>query len=156
MKRVLLVHPADSFASFNSRYDLVVDLGHAPASTYADWSRDTGCPVVRASRFRNPADDLRQLREVMRFGMGQVLDANGLDWWDLISLEFNQQMEHILQLRNLVSNLGPSDEVSITRSGFHARVLQLLLDRPVQCLSFENGFRYKLRHYPSEVAKFSP
>ena len=41
-------------------------------------------------------------------------------------------------------------------SGFHARVLQLLLDHPVQCLSFENGFGYRIHYYTREIAKFPP
>ena len=30
----------------------------------------------------------------MRLGMGQVLDENDLDWWDLISVEFNPPLVH--------------------------------------------------------------
>src|ERR1051326_2215626 len=107
-KKLVLLHPEDSLPpTAYPGVELVVDLGFAPAATYADWSRETGCPVVGLASFRDPEVDLRHLREVMQFGMGQVLDDAGLDWWDLISLRFYEHMLEAIALQRFLNTVEP-------------------------------------------------
>lgn len=148
-KRILLVHPQDPLSSIGGGdYDLVVDLGYAPASTYADWSRISGCPVVSLSNFRDPKNDLQRLPELMQFGIGQLLDDDGLDWWDLISICFYEQMLEVFALERLLSTCRPSTGFSISRRGFHARAVEALLGRNVKVLraagSLNNSFGRKI------------
>jgi hypothetical protein len=134
-------------------WDHVLDLGTAGRTSYRRWSELVGCPVDAIGKLDGA--DFDQIRDALSDGLGVLVDEHGLDWWDLISLEFHQQFEQVLQLKKLVARLGPGDEVFITRSGFHADALQLLVDRPVRSLSRDNSLPPKLRHYASVITKFS-
>jgi hypothetical protein len=156
-KRVLLIHSEDCIAAGpRGNWDLVVDLGCAPGSTYADWSREAGCPVVSLSGFREPEGDLRHLAEVMRFGMGRVLDETGLDWWDLISLRFYEQMLEAFALQHLFSTFETDSEICVSRGGFHAGVAQALSGRTVNVVHASNSFRTKVARRAARLFRLRP
>jgi hypothetical protein len=154
--KVLLIHSADDpmrALSKPSRWDRVIDLGFAGRSAYKRWSESQRCPVERAGKLNSA--DFDQVRDALSSGLDVLVDRYGLDWWELIAFEFHQQLEQVAQMKKLAASCGPGDEIFITRSGFHADVLQLLFDRPVRALSHENSLLRKLRHYGRVITKFS-
>ena len=157
MKKLLLLYPEDSLPHAACHdVDLVVDLGCATASTYADWSREAGCPVVSLSAFREPEGDLRHLGEVIRFGMGQVLDETGLDWWDLISLRFYEQMLEVFAIQRLFSTCKPDSEIWVSRSGFHARAAEALSGRGAGILHTSNSLSNKVARKAARLFRLRP
>lgn len=157
MKKLLLLHPEDFLpVAARGRWDLVVDLGYAPTSTYADWGREAGCPVVSLSDFRDRVDDLRHLRELMQFGVGQVLDNVSLDWWDLISLRFYEQMLEALALQRLLSTCELNSEISISRSCFHASAMQVISGRNLKILHTSASLRNSLVRKAARLLRLRP
>jgi hypothetical protein len=73
-------------------------------------------------------------------GFGCVVDEHGLDWWELISIRFHEQIALIIRLKKLAAQLSATDEVFVTRPGFHATVLDLLLKGRIEC--FREPARY--------------
>lgn len=158
MNRILLLHPEDNMPRHTTRadYDLIVDLGYAPASTYADWTRESGCPAVSLSDFRDPEVDLRHLRELMRFGMGQVQDEIGLDWWDLMSLRFYERMLDVLALQRFFGTCEPNAEISISRTGFHACGAQTLSGGNLKILKVQSSFKERIALRASRLTRLRP
>src|SRR5207253_1195568 len=68
-------------------------------------------------------------------GRNRLLDAEGLDWWELTAIFFHQQIELLGVLRRFAENLKSSDELYITRPGFYADALRFLLRDRLQVLS---------------------
>jgi hypothetical protein len=154
--KVLIVHSKDDPVRGlpnHSRCDRVIDLGFAGPKAYERWSELLFCPVEPARKLDDA--DFHQIRDALSAELGVLVDAYGLDWWDLISFEFHQQFEQVVQLKKFAASCGPRDEVFVTRSGFHADVLELLLDRPVRSLSRDNSTLRRLRHYARVISKFS-
>ena len=116
--RVLLVHPEDSPTSgewSNSRWDLVVDLGWAGASQYAVWSEQLGCPTRGLYSFSEWHEGVRRIRELWHTGTGCLLDAEGIDWWELFApLRFQAIYEFLLLLK-VAGEIQTPAEVRITR-----------------------------------------
>lgn len=128
--RVLVIDPhdtADAGAWTSEHWDRIVDLGRGGAGTYERWSKRFGCPVAPLNSLRNGFDDFRQVRELLGRGCGRLTDEYGLDWWEIMSIRITGQMETLILLQRLVRTLGSRDEVYVSRPGFHADVLQLLL-----------------------------
>ena len=77
--RVLLLHPDDPIprAQSGRGWDLVVDLGRAPAATYERWSQQTRAPRRQFVRFFQQSGDLRRIRELLQLGTGRMVDAFG-------------------------------------------------------------------------------
>lgn len=110
-------------------WDYVFDLGSAGRSAYETWSSVLGCPVGPLQKLAS--DDFETLRAFLLKGQGLVVDQYGLDWWDLISIEWYQQLERYAQLTNAAKSLGPRDEVFVSRHGPYSRILQLILGRSI-------------------------
>ena len=41
------------------------------------------------------------MRELFSAGLGQVVDEYGIDWWELASMEFHQQLEMLMKLKKI-------------------------------------------------------
>jgi len=134
-------------------WDLVVDLGKAGRSTYDRWSEYFHCPVESLQKL--DLDDFAQIRRALSSGLSALEDEYGLDWWELISIRFHEQIERILSLQKLAVQAGSKDEIFLTRSGFYARVLELLLGRKVHCFLPANSASRRLRRTAGVVSKFS-
>ncbi len=130
--RVLLLQPEDLPGAgpwSRERWDLIVDLGKSSLFSVEDWTRQSGCPVLRSDRFRGGAADVRQVRSLFSSGRRCLIDEEGLDWWDLTSLPVAQEALTVLALRGLAAELSPSAEFWATRSGGPVHFLEILLQR---------------------------
>jgi hypothetical protein len=139
--RVLLLHTADDpeIGPWNDgRWDRVVDLGVAGEQTRQRWTKTFGCSVEPLPEFEMA--DFAVVRRALASGFGCVVDEHGLDWWELISIRFHEQIALIVRLKKLAAQFSTTDEVFVTRPGFHAKVLDLLLEGHVEC--FRDPARY--------------
>jgi hypothetical protein len=134
--RILLVHPEDTAERgdwIGQNWDRVIDLGRAGTNTYRRWSQLCGCAAAPLEILRR--EDFQVIRALLGKGLGVVVDREGLDWWELNSMIFNQQMETVLALRKFAEGLGSQDALFVTRPGFHADALRLLVGDRLTCFS---------------------
>jgi hypothetical protein len=148
--KVLLLHPEDTFPSHRSpvRWDLVVDLGRAPSATYERWSRKAGCEVFSIYRFAAEIGDLGRLRELLKLGIGVMVDRSGIDWWDLLCLFIVGDLQQLMLVRRLSQELPRSCELYSSRPHPLAAALQRLLG--VRLTILESRFRsifHRVQHY---------
>lgn len=132
--RVLCLDPEDDpeIGSWNhERWDRVVDLGVAGEHTRTRWAKKFGCSVESLPKFE--IADFAVVRRALSSGFGCVVDQHGLDWWELTSIRFHEQVALIIRLKKLAAQLSAKDELFVTRPGFHARVLDLLLESRIAC-----------------------
>lgn len=115
--RVLLVHPEDDLPrkKFLREWDLVVDLGRAPQSTYTRWSAETDCPVICIYDFSRGLEDLRLCGEHLKLGMGCLVDRFGIDWWDVLSLGFVHGLQQSLLFERLSNYIETPSQLYATR-----------------------------------------
>ena len=125
-RKVLLLHPDDQ----NPRkpdWNLIVDLGRAPASTYDEWSQQAGCRVMSLFDLTKGVDDLRLTRELLDLGLGEVVDRFGIDWWDVLVQSIVPQIQQLILIRRLAALIPPGADLYSTRQHFLARALQVLI-----------------------------
>jgi hypothetical protein len=128
--RVLLVHPEDSptggeWSGF--RWDLVVDLGWAGTSQYAVWSEKLGCPVRGLYSFSEWHGGVRRIREISHAGSDCLVDAEGIDWWELFAPTCFQGIYEFLLLSKISGEIQSSAEIRVTRPHGLADTLGKLL-----------------------------
>jgi hypothetical protein len=147
---VLLLHPEDNLPSEKSvrAWNLIVDFGRAPASTYARWSTQTACPVISIYRFAKEIEDLRLCGELLKPGMGCMLDGYGIDWWDVLSLGIVAELQQLILLNRLAKYIDASCELYATRPFWLATVLQNQLGCKLKALgSGFDSIRRQFWHY---------
>jgi hypothetical protein len=149
MSRVLLLHPADAPSLFltRSNWDLVVDLGRAPASTYEAWSRTAGCRILSLYDFNDGTRDLQRVRELLAFGMGEVVDEFGLDWWDVLAQSAVPALQQLILARRLGDVVGPTAEIHSTRPHFVATALGHLTGQTLVELQRGQSLFGRAKHY---------
>ena len=127
--KVLLLHPEDKIPSgrFAKGWDLVADFGRAPASTYEKWGRETGCRVISVYDFAEGIEDLRRMKDLLRAGMGSMVDCWGVDWWDVLSVMFYEDLQQLILLQRLAKEVGLNAELHTSRPDFRASALQAML-----------------------------
>ena len=159
--RVLLIHPEDSPRRgpwSRQRWDLIVDLGKSSQYSEAAWAEQYACPVLRSESFRQGVADTKLVREMFSAGRGQLLDEEGIDWWDLTSLLIVPDALTALALRRVASEISPLAELWTTRQGSSVSALTVLLGRPVR--SFVTGgfarSTSRAMHYAGLIGRFSP
>lgn len=133
-RRVLLLHPEDDPACGpwnDERWDRVVDLGTAGEQTRTRWSGLFDCPVESIPKFE--INEFAKVRAALSSGLGYVIDDYGLDWWELISIRFHEQLALVIRLEKLAAQFDASDEVCVSRPGLHSAILGLALNRNVRC-----------------------
>jgi len=133
---VLLLHPEDEFqASWSrGRWDLIVDLGRAPRSFYDDWSRRLGCPVFSIFDFAIEVDDLLFWRDLLGLGLGRVVDGYGIDWWDVIGILLQPQLQNLRLARRLADKVGKCETLTASRNSPIAEALRIALRCPLVVL----------------------
>ena len=126
--KVLLLHPEDHLLAgrFGPKWDLVVDLGRAPAATYEGWSKQAGCRVISLYDFAQGFEDLHHVRELLQLGMGLTVDASGIDWWDVLSLMIEPGLRQLMLLGRLARELEPGCEIHASRATPLAKALRVL------------------------------
>jgi hypothetical protein len=134
--KILLLHPEDAFARWclTQHWDLVIDLGCAPAGTYERWSRQTGCPVISIYDYAEEIEDLYCLRKLLQLGNGRVVDQLGIDWWDVFSLELASKVQRAILIHRLSKDLSVNCDLCSSRPDPVATALQRLLDARLICM----------------------
>jgi hypothetical protein len=126
---VLLIHPEDNPDSGSWRdlhCDRVIDLGLSGKNSYARWSRNFGCPVNGLTYLHRGMSEIRRVRDLLAAGRGRLVDSQGLDWWEILSICLTEQLETVILLQRLAATI-VGDEVHTSRPGFHAAIMQHLL-----------------------------
>jgi hypothetical protein len=143
--RILLLHPEDRFPRSGRRgdWDLVIDFGRVPVSTYAQWSREAGCSVVSIWSVAEEITDLHRTRELLQFGMGRIVDEAGIDWWDVMSLMIVPELQQLMLMRRLAERLPPGCELHTSRPGPLATALKVL--NGGRLINRENGLSSTFR-----------
>ena len=116
--RILLVHPEDSVIEGPwsiSRWDLVVDLGWAGTSQYAEWGARLGCAVRSLFSLANWHEDVPLLPELCGIGKYRLLDSEGIDWWGLLAPNGYQRLYEFLLLQKVAREIKLPAEIRITR-----------------------------------------
>lgn len=153
--KVLLVHPDDNFPG--GQWDLIVDLGRAPASTYEKWAGEAGCRALSVFEFSNEADDLSYLRRLMQSGTGVLIDQYGIDWWDVLSFELVPQLYQAALVHRLAAFIGGKCDLYCTRPDYRCSTLHRLTGGKL--INLERPYQAKLRrlaHYNHVISTFSP
>lgn len=134
--RVLLLHPDDDFHGSWTRehWDSVIDTGRAPQSFYGEQSAALGCPVFSIFDLAIEVEDLRIWRPLLEAGMGRVVDRFGIDWWDVISLLVQPEMQEVRLAARLADKLIGCRTLASSRLSLTAQVLSLQLGIPLQVL----------------------
>jgi hypothetical protein len=153
--RLLLLHSEDAPLAgpwVGQSWDAVFDLARSGYVACERWSRAFGCPVKPIDGLREGYAEIGRVRELVRFGLGRLVDREGIDWWELTALLVHQQLESLVLLRKMAERLPPDAEVWITRESFEANALRQLLGTrlhviPTQATPSGKG----LRHYLDRV-----
>jgi len=148
--KILAVHSEDDpdqglWAGLH--WDRIVDLGLGGARTYERWAARFACSVRPLDAFRSGFDDLRHVADLLARGTGRLVDRYDLDWWEIMSILLVEQLQRVILLQKFVQTLEPGDEVHVSRPGFHADVLRLLLGSRLQIFPVEKDAKRGLPHY---------
>ncbi len=133
--RILLVQPEDSLTSgpwTRQKWDLVVDLGRSSKRSEMEWEKRCGCDVAQTDSSKQGLDVVREVRDTLAIPRGRLIDEEGIDWWDLISLIVAPQLFKVLALKSVVPLIRADAEVWVTRPGEQAHLLECLIGRPAQ------------------------
>ena len=148
--KVLLLHHDDRLGPFRMKrnFDLIVDLGRAPHSTYEQWSREANCPVISVYDFAQEIEDLHHIRELLQFGMGQMVDEWGIDWWDVMSLMILPELQQLMLLSRLAKRLPPGCELHCSHPSSLAAALRTLTDGKLINLKHDSSSTFRrVRRY---------
>ena len=126
------------------RWNMVVDLGRAPTAFYAEQSAALGCPVFSIFDLALEVEDLQAWRQLLKPGMGLVVDRFGIDWWDVISLLLHPELQEVRLALRLAGKIHGCGALVASRPSLTADVLRLALGAPVQVLPY--GLRKRLVH----------
>lgn len=149
--RVLLVHPEDNFEALwgSEHWDLIVDLARAPKSFYEAWSRHLSCRVFSIFDLAIEIDDLKVWRDLLRAGVGFVVDRFGIDWWDVLSLPLQPELQDMRLVSRLAGQIRQCRELVVSRPSImaHALHLQLRVPLTVRQSSLRSRFATRVMHY---------
>jgi hypothetical protein len=140
--RVLLLHPEDSLDTgpwANVHWDFIVDLGWSGRYFYNQASQKYSNQMVSLCDLLSPEEHVARLRSLLSVGLGEIVDLEGLDWWELFSPFPYARLDEILMMSAVRGEIGSGDEVSATRSHFLVQVLAMLLGREIKILSAKQG-----------------
>ncbi len=144
--RVFLLHPDDNFQGSWTRHDwdMVVDLGRAPRSFYAEQSAARGCPVFSIFDLAIEVEDLQVWRTLLAPGMGRVVDRFGIDWWDVTSVMLLPELQAARLALRWAEKLRGCRALVASRPSLTADVLRFALGTRVEVLP--HGLRSRLLH----------
>src|SRR5208337_610031 len=142
--RVFLLHPDDDFHGSwtRQRWDSVIDLGRAPKSFYDERSAALGCPVSSVFDLAVEVEDMQIWRHLFEPGMRRVVDRLGIDWWDVISVVLQPELQDVRLALRLAEKLKGCRALVVSRPSVTAEVLRLQLGMPLQVL--HRGLRKRL------------
>ncbi len=133
---VLLLHPEDKFPTqpLALRYDAIVDLGRAPESLYKVMSERLGAPVYSIYDLAVEVHDLQSWRPLLRHGMGIVVDHLGIDWWDVLSILIQPDLQEIRLVLRLAEKLVGCTELVATKRSPIVDALRIQLKSSLRLL----------------------
>jgi hypothetical protein len=133
---VLLLHPDDDFnrSWAGQPWDSVVDLGRAPKSFYDERSAELGCPVFSVFDLAHEVEDLQAWRPLLKLGLGSVVDRFGIDWWDVIGILLQSELQDIRLTLRLAEKLKGFRALVVSRPSAMAEALRRELGIPLQTL----------------------
>ena len=157
--RILLLHPEDSPRRgpwSRQRWDLVVDLGKSSRFSEREWEEQFECPILRADVFREGIADVRRVREILAAGQGQLVDEQGIDWWDL-NLRFVPEALAVLTLCRVAGEFSSQAELWATRAAWQMGILRSLCKKPIRTFGSGRLERLATRagHYSRIYRRFS-
>jgi hypothetical protein len=125
--KVLLLHPEDAFPRFRKGgpWDLVIDLGRAPAASYERWRAD--CPLISVYQSAREVDDLYRLKNILQAGFGGMVDRCGIDWWDVLSPEIATEFRQMILADRLAKDLEGDCQLYLSRPHPLATALHSLI-----------------------------
>ena len=152
--KVLLLHPEDDLPRTSGKlWDVVVDLGRAPGGLYEKWRQVAGCEVLSLYDFAEEIGDLYRIRELLQLGSGQLVDAEGIDWWNVVALELVPDLLRLVLAQRLSQRLGPC-ELETSRPDPVASALAFMVDSPLQfAAGAPRAWRRKVTHYAQLLTK---
>ena len=157
--KVLLLHPEDELRQryLNHHWDLIVDLGRAPASTYDRWRERADCRVTSLYDMAEEIEDLYCIKQLLHLGMGAMVDRRGIDWWDLLSLEIQSDIHQLILINRLSKELGSGCQLYSSRSSPLAVALGARNGTRPTILSggLEAALR-RVRHYHEVLSGLDP
>src|SRR3954462_12156479 len=134
--RILFLHPDDSPEIgpwVRERRDLVVDLGFAGAQTYADWARTVNSRILSIHQFAGQTESYRWVNRIFEQGRGRLLDREGLDWWEILSMKSYQDLHTLFLFRQLQREIGPGTvELAATRPHRFTNLAEQVFGMPVR------------------------
>ena len=159
--KILLLHPDDSLELGTwsaARWDMAVDLGWSGRNTYSRQAGRFGFPVSSIYDLLDHHEHRCKMRELLALGLGQVVDSDSIDWWEVFSAYPYAQLEQLMLLSKLAEQIPAEAEVFATTSHFAVRALSLLLNREIKSFSPEtkNGFEARARRYWKAALAFRP
>lgn len=153
--KVLVLHREDDFLPFAAgRWDLVIDAARAPAGTYEHWRRHCAGEFISLYDFAVEVQDLYAVRELFQAGFHGLVDRDGIDWWDLLSLEIVPEVQIAIRLHRLADKLKSTKcDLYCSRADAISGTLARILSRPVRNL--ESGIQQKFRRIRSYAQTFA-
>jgi len=158
--RVLLVHPEDSPLHgpwATQRWDLVVDLGQSASFSHRRWAAALHCPVLCSDSCRPGYAGALELRGIFSAGHGYLVDEEGIDYWDLVSLVYTPEALVVLEMQRLIAELPVAGELWCTRGDWPVGALSVILQRRLK--SFAGGWLQRATagasHYAAIARNFS-
>ncbi|MGA7686355.1 MAG: hypothetical protein WCC32_09960 [Terriglobales bacterium] len=144
--RVLLLHPEDNFSGpwKDEHWGWIVDLGRAPKSFYEERSAEFCCPVSSIYDFAVEIEDVQAWRDLFAVGMGRVVDRLGVDWWDVVGLLLQPEMQDIRLATRLAEKVGRGCTLTASRPSLLASAVQLHLGAPLRVL--QSGVDARVRN----------
>lgn len=145
--RVLLLHPDDDLRgqSRGQHWDWIVDLARAPKSFYDEWTTRLSCRVSSLHDFALEIEDVQVWRDLFAIGMGRVVDRFGVDWWDVVGLSLQSDLQDIRLAARLADKLSRSCSLTASRPSLLANAVQLYLGAPLHVLQSGIGARLRNR-----------
>jgi len=139
--KILLVHPTDSAADgpwAEDKWSLAVDLGWSGRNFYERQTERLGYRVVSIYDLLEHQQHRRRMREILDAGLGQLVDSESVDWWEVFSVQPYQRLEQIMLLSVLAEQIPDHAELVATRPHSALPALTLLLNREIRSFSAES------------------
>jgi len=147
--KVLLLDPRDPLRGsyLAHRWDLIVDFGRSPLSTYEHWCRQAHCRVMSFFDLAEEIEDLYRIRELLRLGQGILVDEWGIDWWDLLSVEVQSSLHELILVNRLSGELSSNCQLYASRSAPLASGLAARIGTTLLVLNPELEAFHRVQHY---------
>lgn len=130
--RILLINPGDSPREGpwrKEKWDLVIDLAHASQSFSRDWSGLYECPIVFTESSSFGIEISRKVHRTLALGRGRLIDDEGIDWWELMSLLLAEHVFAVMAVESISGHITQRAEVWVTSRGSKTRLLEVMLGR---------------------------